>query len=38
VRVAVEAWAAGEAPAAVGEGPADLAAHCLAALDSFPWP
>ncbi|MEV0258747.1 TetR family transcriptional regulator [Streptomyces sp. NPDC050732] len=38
VRVAVEAWAAGDASADASDGPAALAARCLAALDAFPWP
>ncbi|MEV5979149.1 TetR family transcriptional regulator [Streptomyces sp. NPDC052114] len=38
VRVAVESWAAGDAPAAGAQGPAALAARCLGALDAFPWP
>ncbi|MEU7582320.1 TetR family transcriptional regulator [Streptomyces sp. NPDC041068] len=38
VRVAVESWAAGDAPAAGAGGPAALAARCLGALDEFPWP
>ncbi|MFE0173770.1 TetR family transcriptional regulator [Streptomyces sp. NPDC059002] len=38
VRVAVESWAAGDAPAAGDEGLAALAARCLGALDAFPWP
>ncbi|MFK4066029.1 TetR/AcrR family transcriptional regulator [Streptomyces sp. NPDC029674] len=38
VRVAVEAWAAGAAPADASDGPAALAARCLTALDAFPWP
>ncbi|MFC8512747.1 TetR/AcrR family transcriptional regulator [Streptomyces sp. NPDC057257] len=37
VRVAVERWAAGEAPAPGPEGPGALALRNLAALRSFPW-
>ncbi|MGW0533468.1 TetR/AcrR family transcriptional regulator [Streptomyces sp. NPDC003032] len=38
VRVAVETWAAGDAPADGPDGPTALAARCLGALDAFPWP
>ncbi|MCF3124098.1 TetR family transcriptional regulator [Streptomyces arenae] len=38
VRVAVESWAAGDAPAAGPEGPAALAVRGFGALDAFPWP
>jgi AcrR family transcriptional regulator len=38
VRVAVEAWAAGDASADGPEGPAALAARGLEALRTFPWP
>ncbi|MFJ2772037.1 TetR family transcriptional regulator [Streptomyces sp. NPDC087300] len=38
VRVAVESWAAGDAPAAGEDGLAALATRCLGALDAFPWP
>ncbi|ATL28425.1 TetR/AcrR family transcriptional regulator [Streptomyces formicae] len=38
VRVAVESWAAGDAPAGGGGGLAALAVRCLGALDDFPWP
>ncbi|MFB7598907.1 TetR/AcrR family transcriptional regulator [Streptomyces sp. NPDC056160] len=37
VRVAVEAWATGEAPATGPDGPAALALRNLAALRDFPW-
>jgi AcrR family transcriptional regulator len=37
VRVAVESWAAGTAPASGPEGPAKLALGNLAALRDFPW-
>jgi AcrR family transcriptional regulator len=37
VRVAVETWAAGTAPASGPEGPAALALRNLAALREFPW-
>ncbi|WP_369170024.1 TetR/AcrR family transcriptional regulator [Streptomyces sp. R28] len=37
VRVAVENWAAGDAPAQGAEGPAPLAMRNLAALRDFPW-
>ncbi|WP_128432478.1 TetR/AcrR family transcriptional regulator [Streptomyces cyaneus] len=37
VRVAVETWAAGDAPAQGPQGPAALAMHNLAALRDFPW-
>ncbi|MGY6020327.1 TetR/AcrR family transcriptional regulator [Streptomyces spinosirectus] len=37
VRVAVESWAAGTAPASGPEGPAPLALRNLAALRAFPW-
>ncbi|MGI5455573.1 TetR/AcrR family transcriptional regulator [Streptomyces sp. CA-249302] len=37
VRVAVERWASGDAPARGPEGPAALALRNLAALRSFPW-
>jgi AcrR family transcriptional regulator len=37
VRVAVEAWATGEAPADGPQGPAALALRNLAALRDFPW-
>ncbi|MFG2791218.1 TetR/AcrR family transcriptional regulator [Streptomyces sp. NPDC048419] len=37
VRVAVETWAAGTAPASGPEGPATLALRNLAALREFPW-
>ncbi|EPD95307.1 TetR family transcriptional regulator [Streptomyces albus] len=37
VRVAVETWAAGDAPAAGPEGPAALAARCIASLSESPW-
>ncbi|MFJ8534256.1 TetR/AcrR family transcriptional regulator [Streptomyces sp. NPDC093591] len=37
VRVAVETWAAGNAPAQGPEGPAALATRNLAALRDFPW-
>lgn len=38
VRVAVETWVAGPAPADGAAGPAALAERCLDALDAFPWP
>ncbi|QEU97558.1 TetR family transcriptional regulator [Streptomyces kanamyceticus] len=38
VRVAVESWAAGDAPAGGAGGLAALAVRCLGALDGFPWP
>ncbi|MGW2227614.1 TetR/AcrR family transcriptional regulator [Streptomyces formicae] len=38
VRVAVESWAAGDAPAGGDGGLAALAVRCLGALDDFPWP
>ncbi|MFR0353141.1 TetR/AcrR family transcriptional regulator [Streptomyces sediminimaris] len=37
VRVAVETWAAGTAPASGPQGPATLALRNLAALREFPW-
>ncbi len=37
VRVAVETWAAGDAPAEGPEGPAALAMRNLGALKDFPW-
>ncbi|MFI8189777.1 TetR/AcrR family transcriptional regulator [Streptomyces sp. NPDC085946] len=37
VRVAVEGWAAGDAPAEGPEGPAERAVRNLAALRGFPW-
>ncbi|MFJ9537140.1 TetR/AcrR family transcriptional regulator [Streptomyces sp. NPDC101225] len=37
VRVAVESWAAGTAPASGPQGPATLALRNLAALREFPW-
>ncbi|MGN9763428.1 TetR/AcrR family transcriptional regulator [Streptomyces sp. SD31] len=37
VRVAVETWAAGDAPAQGPQGPAALAMRNLAALRNFPW-
>ncbi|MEU9335081.1 TetR family transcriptional regulator [Streptomyces sp. NPDC048290] len=37
VRVAVESWAAGDAPAGGAGGPAALAVRNLAALREFPW-
>lgn len=37
VRVAVETWASGNAPADGPEGPAALAQANLAALENFPW-
>jgi len=37
VRVAVEAWAAGDAPAHGPRGPAALAMRNLGALRDFPW-
>ncbi|KMS69726.1 TetR family transcriptional regulator [Streptomyces viridochromogenes] len=37
VRVAVETWAAGDAPAHGPEGPAALAMHNLSTLRDFPW-
>ncbi|MDO0914174.1 TetR family transcriptional regulator [Streptomyces sp. DT2A-34] len=37
VRVAVETWAAGDAPAQGPQGPAALAMRNLAALRDFPW-
>ncbi|QOV41013.1 TetR family transcriptional regulator [Streptomyces ferrugineus] len=37
VRVAVETWASGNAPAQGPEGPASLARANLAALRNFPW-
>jgi len=37
VRVAVESWAAGDAPPTGPEGPAALALRNLAALRDFPW-
>ncbi|MFE7271116.1 TetR family transcriptional regulator [Streptomyces sp. NPDC057623] len=37
VRVAVETWAAGDAPAQGPEGPAALALHNLSTLRNFPW-
>ncbi|MFE5919555.1 TetR/AcrR family transcriptional regulator [Streptomyces sp. NPDC002285] len=37
VRVAVETWAAGDAPPEGPEGPAALAMHNLATLRDFPW-
>ncbi|MCX5056437.1 MULTISPECIES: TetR/AcrR family transcriptional regulator [unclassified Streptomyces] len=37
VRVAVESWAAGTAPASGPGGPAALALHNLEALRDFPW-
>ncbi|MDF3140391.1 MULTISPECIES: TetR family transcriptional regulator [unclassified Streptomyces] len=37
VRVAVETWAAGDAPAQGPQGPAPLAMRNLAALRNFPW-
>ncbi|MFD3575406.1 TetR/AcrR family transcriptional regulator [Streptomyces sp. NPDC058644] len=38
VRVAVETWASGDAPAGGGGGPAALADHCITTLDGFTWP
>lgn len=38
VRVAVETWASGEAPAGGAEGPAALATRCIEALEGFRWP
>ena len=37
VRVAVETWAAGDAPAQGPDGPAVLAMHNLSTLRDFPW-
>ncbi|MFE7860326.1 TetR/AcrR family transcriptional regulator [Streptomyces sp. NPDC057403] len=37
VRVAVEAWAAGQAPASGARGPAELALRNLEAVRDFPW-
>ncbi|WP_425580856.1 TetR/AcrR family transcriptional regulator [Streptomyces thermospinosisporus] len=37
VRTAVEAWAAGEAPAEGAQGPAELALRNLGCLRDFPW-
>ncbi|WP_329572948.1 TetR family transcriptional regulator [Streptomyces sp. NBC_01361] len=37
IRVGVETWAAGDAPADGELGPAALAARCLASLGDFPW-
>ncbi|MFE9995592.1 TetR/AcrR family transcriptional regulator [Streptomyces avermitilis] len=37
VRVAVESWAAGDAPADAPQGPADLAVRNLETLRNFPW-
>ncbi|WP_369199993.1 TetR/AcrR family transcriptional regulator [Streptomyces sp. PU-14G] len=37
VRVAVETWAAGDAPADGPEGPAALAARCITSLSESPW-
>lgn len=37
VRVAVETWAAGEAPADGPDGPAAVAARCVESLSTSPW-